>query len=337
MEQIPIEIWHRIFHLACIDDGTTGRSLSLVSKHIRTISEPFQLYSVCLANPNQAARFASYLQTAPKHLRRVVHLEVVHDAVLTFDWDNENSSAASSISRWRNSNFLPGVRIFRHFRRAKARGKRMFSFFNDKRQSNEALHDALVKIFTLTTATLRTLTLDCLDRVTSLPEELIPFESLASMGLTSLTIINYAIFLWQRNQASFGIYVHLLSLKYLDLVGFQIEVTHSYKFYEAITIMAPSLTHLRLPIRMADNLENALGYNEDGDPADRLPLSTERVYVQLSRRPTLPFVVVDLGRVAANMSRYRILAQTDKRIVVLNPADEDLTIGEIALDELRGQ
>jgi hypothetical protein len=50
----------------------------------------------------------------------------------------------------------------------------------------------------------------------------------------------------------------LPGLRYLDLVGLRIR-SHPFNLYERILKVAPTLTHLRLPMRMAGGLEGALG------------------------------------------------------------------------------
>ncbi|KZP13365.1 hypothetical protein FIBSPDRAFT_692487, partial [Athelia psychrophila] len=46
MKHIPSEIWRNISSEACTDTGFTGLSLSLVSKFVRSASEPVKLQSV---------------------------------------------------------------------------------------------------------------------------------------------------------------------------------------------------------------------------------------------------------------------------------------------------
>ncbi|KZP02951.1 hypothetical protein FIBSPDRAFT_769676, partial [Athelia psychrophila] len=42
----PFEIWRPIFRLACVDDGTTGCSLSIACKYFREASAPYRYYSI---------------------------------------------------------------------------------------------------------------------------------------------------------------------------------------------------------------------------------------------------------------------------------------------------
>lgn len=62
MEACPPEIHALIFALACSDDGTTGRSLSLVSRYVRSVSTPFQWQSLAVSGVHQARGFANKLR-----------------------------------------------------------------------------------------------------------------------------------------------------------------------------------------------------------------------------------------------------------------------------------
>jgi hypothetical protein len=74
MDHIPPELWAEIFSFACLDDGTTGRILSLVSKYVYRVSKPSKLQSIVLRGLDQTVAFLSLLQATPEHHRRVCHL-----------------------------------------------------------------------------------------------------------------------------------------------------------------------------------------------------------------------------------------------------------------------
>ncbi|KAI0670889.1 hypothetical protein C8Q78DRAFT_1190269 [Trametes maxima] len=61
MDTCPLEIQILIFSYACTDDGSTGRSLSLVSHTFRELSFPFQWYSLAIYGHDQATAFAKTL------------------------------------------------------------------------------------------------------------------------------------------------------------------------------------------------------------------------------------------------------------------------------------
>lgn len=74
MDTIPYELQAIIFRLACVDGGTTGCSLALVSKYIRDVSGPYRLRSVSLHGPEEIQSFLISLGQTPEHLRRIRNL-----------------------------------------------------------------------------------------------------------------------------------------------------------------------------------------------------------------------------------------------------------------------
>lgn len=74
MNHLPVEVLEKIFTLACVDDGTTGRSLSLVSRYIHTVALASKLQSVAARGIVQILRFSEYLQKLPAPQRRVKYL-----------------------------------------------------------------------------------------------------------------------------------------------------------------------------------------------------------------------------------------------------------------------
>ncbi|EED83138.1 predicted protein [Postia placenta Mad-698-R] len=78
MDDVPVEIWSRIFTLACTDNGTTGRSLAQVSRYFRDASSAVRLRSIALIGLEQTRRFADLLERTPPELRRVRCLCISH-------------------------------------------------------------------------------------------------------------------------------------------------------------------------------------------------------------------------------------------------------------------
>ena len=72
----PVEIWHLIFSLACIDDGSTGRSLSLASKHFRKISAPLKYRSIAITHWSQIIAFSQIFCKLPASQKTTVSLFV---------------------------------------------------------------------------------------------------------------------------------------------------------------------------------------------------------------------------------------------------------------------
>lgn len=64
LNAIPPELQLKIFRTACLDDGSTGRSLSTVSKYISDISSEFRYQSMALAGEHQIRTFRNILERA---------------------------------------------------------------------------------------------------------------------------------------------------------------------------------------------------------------------------------------------------------------------------------
>ena len=75
---LPVEIWHLIFSLACTGDGSTGRSLSLVSTHFRDISAPFKYQSIAITHWSQIIAFSQIFCKLPASQKKTLFLFVHH-------------------------------------------------------------------------------------------------------------------------------------------------------------------------------------------------------------------------------------------------------------------
>ena len=78
MDIFPVEIWHLIFSLACTGDGSTGRSLSLVSTRFRDISAPFKFQSIAITHWSQIIAFSQFFCNLPPSQKKTVALCVHH-------------------------------------------------------------------------------------------------------------------------------------------------------------------------------------------------------------------------------------------------------------------
>lgn len=74
MDTLPLELHAQIFALACTDDGSTARALSLVSRCVRDVSAPFLYQSLAISGLEQMNVLAARLERVPLHLRRIRHL-----------------------------------------------------------------------------------------------------------------------------------------------------------------------------------------------------------------------------------------------------------------------
>src|ERR1700733_7083441 len=99
MERCPPEICSRIYALACVDDGSTGRSLSLVSKYINETSKYTKFQSVAIRSLNQALAFAALLERSPSVGRRVRHLFISTNPRCAFHKAKRMSSISSTLRR----------------------------------------------------------------------------------------------------------------------------------------------------------------------------------------------------------------------------------------------
>ena len=85
-DALPAELSQRIFSLACLDDGTTGRSLSLVSRSISHLSRPVKYQCLAIRNIRQAIRVAAILENTLPSDRRIIHLFVRTDYRQMYDY-----------------------------------------------------------------------------------------------------------------------------------------------------------------------------------------------------------------------------------------------------------
>ncbi|KAI0661989.1 hypothetical protein C8Q70DRAFT_889637, partial [Cubamyces menziesii] len=79
METCPVELQLLIFSFACTDDGSAGRSLSLVSRAFYQLSYPYQWSSLAIRGYPQAVAFAKLLYSlqptpfSPPRVPRAIH------------------------------------------------------------------------------------------------------------------------------------------------------------------------------------------------------------------------------------------------------------------------
>lgn len=74
MERCPAEICNEIFSYACMDNGCTGRSLSMVSRYIRESSKTSKLQSLSVIGYEQLISLASTLENTHPTLRNVRYI-----------------------------------------------------------------------------------------------------------------------------------------------------------------------------------------------------------------------------------------------------------------------
>ncbi|KAJ7290702.1 hypothetical protein C8J57DRAFT_1611893, partial [Mycena rebaudengoi] len=74
MDNVPPEIHMKIYRYACTDDGSTGSSLSSVSKRVREISAEYRYQSIAVCGPAALTGILQALRDVPERLRRIQYL-----------------------------------------------------------------------------------------------------------------------------------------------------------------------------------------------------------------------------------------------------------------------
>ena len=229
--RFPSKLCGKIFSLACLDGGFTGRSLSLVSKSVSEASKPFKLQCLAIRNLSQAGSLARVLTKLPLHERRVVHLYVscdypqMYTDLLVFD-----DSADQEQSAW--------DRVYS--RLFTETGRDTYDVYPI---IEELYTIAIIQILTLISPTLRSLwisvrtcglwiALHCVPELPMLEELTLAYKTEHHPKLRT------------RLLHSFG---PLPALRYLDLSRFIDSGWTPHDLVAQTILMAPSLTTLRIP------------------------------------------------------------------------------------------
>lgn len=285
MDRLPSELLSIIFCLACTDGGTTGRSLALVSRSVREISEPYQLQSIAIHNAGDALTFIGRLENASSRGREVRELDFSNKMISTaFIYEDERRwQAIPPITRrlsWLISS-PEGVPSSKRiclqwkslrFERQLSRLRRWKTKNEIVLQNNILIH-CFNTILQTTKETLHTLTVD-------LPKD---YELPSLPSLRSLTIRVNGIL--RRRNMSMTINTSTLShLTSLDLVD---SWRHEPKDWHRTIIheLAPSLSYIRLHWTVAqDFVLELLGLTPE-HPQDiveqELPPTLIKLFVQM--------------------------------------------------------
>ena len=103
LENLPPEILLKIILDACTDGGFTGRSLSLVSKHIHAVSKPAKFHSITIHGVWQLLQFIQLLDTISLHTQPVHHLFINH--CYPYDKPTQHLDDGTGIPRKRSGFF----------------------------------------------------------------------------------------------------------------------------------------------------------------------------------------------------------------------------------------
>jgi hypothetical protein len=241
----PPELCSIIFALACLDNVTTGRSLSLVSKYISDTSKPYKLQSLAVRNLYHAEGLATTLRKLSYSERRIVHLFVVCDypRMYTNVVANVNvNNAGQEQSAW----------LQVHQRLSLGCGRHPYHIY----PIIEELYTlAIVQILTLVSPTLRSLSISVstcglwvgLPGVPNLPL------------LEELTLAYKSEHLTTRLLQSFR---QLPALRYLDLAQYSDCGCSPHSLVAKIEHLAPSLTTLHVPYILSHGPKSLSNYEQ---------------------------------------------------------------------------
>ncbi|KAF7981944.1 hypothetical protein HWV62_30729 [Athelia sp. TMB] len=330
MDIAPPEIWTTISAYACTDAGSTGRSLSLVSKFIRDVSAPFKLQSMSIHGRQQAVAFQDLLLRTPPHLRRVRYLylsSTLHCPSPMGVADSDSEEASDSFE---------AVMALRQPRKRKT----WYAILKERQkevQQQQQIVIALNRVLQTTAEWVEVLYLDDHDPFHVSDSPLIIFPRLEELASSSFPIHDSP----DDGNGPRALAVcpklrrwHLMSLPIMQFRGREGDILST------IAAIAPSITHLffsdfQQEILFPSDLKFALdviepqqssfrtvltytsGLNQPTSYIGRLPKSIENVYVKPAPPPSP-------GRCGYSYMCYEslkgdleALSRTDSRIVLL--------------------
>jgi WD40 repeat protein len=278
MDHWPAEIWQRIFVLACIDGGRTGRSLSLVSKYIHDVSKPYKLQSIGVDNVDQAKSFIHLLYSIPIALRSVSHFTISdHRNRLSFDeYIAGERSKRPVLGRISTAVSRITPKVMRS-NKAEETERRCRRYWGANSERDVAILHALPIILAIISPTLERLDINF--NSSTVPRNFLPSSQPSLPLLTSLTLgCSFDGFIGViLDDILSSNTISLPSLKYLDLsrlMSHTVRIRSAPEVYAHVSVLAPLLTHVRIPMEMAHNLVI------NGHHLNKLPVTLERVFVQ---------------------------------------------------------
>ena len=305
--------------LACTDGGYTGRSLAEVSRYIHETSSPYKFQSITLSNAHQASSFASILDRTAPCFRGVAYLFVSNDEP-TIDGLESHGKETKRSSNRLISSFVANF--------AKLSPRTGVEPIKEAPDLDIDMVGSLLRILTIIAPTLRTLSISFECRWIRPPlQAYIGTGFPALPSLTELSL-NYRA----PTDALFN--YHLLhfpgsfpSLRRLDISGIKL-LSFRFHLFGCITQIAPFLTHLHLPAKMAlmtmpfalPAIWPPIHITPEGD---YLPVTLKRVLLELNG----PHASTCQGsaHLQPQCIRCRLLkiATTDGRFVALEARSDD--------------
>ena len=207
MDNCPNEILGLVFKEACTDDGLTGRSLALVSKHIHHASRRYAFQSITLYGLHQLSAFASLLDKADLEDRGIRHLYLTDRRRVWMEC-------------------LPGQDVGREQRPRERVTEDLHVNGGPSRQYSSS---AILRIFEAVSPTLQTLTLLLFDRY----HEPLLSDTVFFPNLRELTI----------HGSDIQHIPQCLSLRRLHVIQ---DPSFERSIAQSVSHLAPLLTHLRI-------------------------------------------------------------------------------------------
>lgn len=316
----PTELWTYIFFYACMDDGSTGRSLSSVSKFFNEASKFAKYQSVALRGLSQTIQFASLIEELPEIHRGVCHLFVTNEhPYATFESSEDSSPTLTSTLSSLLSNLVPGTRNKRKQLESKIdRRKQIIQEAVDQNSATyeSLMHDAVYRILAIIAPTLLTL---------SFAFEF-NFGDPKIPSLPVLTELNLRYgFHWRTPPIDKVLRTlePLPALRRFNLVGVDCHALPGDILSKAAAF-APSLTHIYLPIVKCANLsdfgkelETAMEQSKEGNSAQTSAL----VFFQLDPWTQRHETLIPRGSWEAELLLCRRLVKKYNRLVLRERAE----------------
>ncbi|KAF7980242.1 hypothetical protein HWV62_39375 [Athelia sp. TMB] len=238
----PMELWHLIFSYACTDGGHTARALSAVSRYIRECSKPYyNVQSVALHGTRQTLAFAAALETNPDHLRQIKHLFVSSDEVGSGDVISKKKTAGRSAL----ASLMPFSR-----RKMPTPEQIRAKSIDSELELARALLSILAKISS--SLQILTITFTCHWAALRSPAEISDMAILELPKLTDLSLAYRAVTDTAFTEFALQAPLSFPALRRLDLTGLELASYHTTReLCGRLGTIAPSLTHLHIPMRMA--------------------------------------------------------------------------------------
>lgn len=336
MESLPPEVCEQIFSFACSDDGTTARSLSLVSKYAHATSKPFQFRSVKVCGVQNIVKLAERLKGVTSALHHIHHLHLkFHTDMQSTEQPPAHSTKFHEFTT-RLSTLIPGGQPRRGSRDSQEQPvhPELWHIIH------KAIWDIIYIILPAAAPTLQSLRI----QHTSTEDtygKLRRLRAIAYFPSLHTVILEVNGKEWEGWLAAVEGYHYptsYTSMRVLDLANFRnsMSLTDEWRLFGNITNLAPQLTHLRIHLRESRFLRRALGHaSADPGSMDTLPGTIVCVIIQLEYVFDCSATCGDLMVIRCNNCSLRILlswarsmANLDDR-VYLQELGDDRSIEEV--------